>query len=55
MFLKAFRNIHIGIEEALGTFKLVHVSLLRPQFLITVPLGDGITIKAKTCILDFYK
>lgn len=51
--LKAFRNIHIGIKESLRTFKLVHISLLRPHLLITVSLGNDITIKAKTCILDF--
>lgn len=53
MCLKAFRNIHIGIKEALRTFKLVHIALLRPHLLSTVPLGNGIIIKAKTCILDF--
>lgn len=51
--LKDFRNSHIGIEEALMTFKLVHVSLLRLRLLINVPLGNGITIKARTCILNF--
>lgn len=51
--LKDFRNSHISIEEALMTFKLVHVSLLRLRLLINVPLGNGITIKARTCILNF--
>lgn len=53
MCLKGFRDVQIGIEEALTTFKLVHVSLLRPHRLINVPLEDGTTIKANTCKLDF--
>lgn len=53
MCLKGFRDVYIGIKEALTTFKLVHVSLLRPHHLSNVPLEDGTTIKAKTCKLDF--
>lgn len=39
------------MEEALITFRLVHVSLLSLHLLINMPLGNGITIKAKICIL----
>lgn len=40
------------MEEALITFKLVHVSLLSLHLLINIPLGNRITIKAKICILN---
>lgn len=53
IWIKGVRDVHIGIEEALATFKLVHVSLLRPHLLVNVPSEDGTTIKAKACKLDF--
>lgn len=48
MCLKDFRNIHVGIEKELTTFKLVHYLFAKPHLLISVPLGNGITLKAKT-------
>lgn len=51
--LESFQEYSTGIKEALRTFKLVHIALLRPHLLSMVPLGNGITIKAKICILDF--
>lgn len=53
IWIKGFRVIHIDIEEALTTFKLVHFSLLRPHLLINVLLEDGTTVKVKTYKLDF--